>query len=276
MSQPKSTGKETCSAQSWRSRLTSLLVNQVKNAAKQMLPQRIYVKMRSELMGENGCPGFDWAHFCSLRRVDPIRRDCGWQSGQPIDRYYTEAVFLPQYVDDIHGRVLEIGDDRYTRLFGGGQVLHSDVLHLKSGSSEATLIADLTNADHIPSGTFDCIILTFTLQFVYDVRSAIRTLYRILKPGGVLLATFHGISQIARYDMEMWGEYWRFTTLSTQMLFSEVFPKECITVQSYGNVLTALASLHGIHSTELRRDELDFYDRDYEVVVAARVLKPVP
>jgi hypothetical protein len=34
-----------------------------------------------------------------------------------------------------------------------------------------------------------------------------------LKPGGVLLATVSGISQISRYDMYRWGDYWRFTTL---------------------------------------------------------------
>jgi SAM-dependent methyltransferase len=267
--------KKSRSAPSWRSRVTTLLANQAKKAAKQVLPKSAYVKVRNELMGENGRPGLDWEHFCSLRRVEPIRRDCGWQSGQPVDRYYTETIFLSHYANDIRGHVLEIGDNRYTQLFGGQRVLQSDVLHLKPGNPKATIVADLTHADQIPSEAFDCIILTFTLQFVYDVRAAIRTLHRILKPKGVLLATFHGISQIARYDMEMWGEYWRFTTLSTKKLLTEVFPEECISVQAYGNVLTALASLHGIHSTELRRDELDYHDRDYEVVVTARVLKPV-
>jgi len=38
-------------------------------------------------------------------------------------------------------------------------------------------------------------VFTQTLHLIYDVRSAIRTLHRVLKPGGVLLATFPGISQ---------------------------------------------------------------------------------
>ena len=48
---------------------------------------------------------------------------------------------------------------------------------------------------------FDCIIFTQTLHFIYDVRLAIQTLHRILKPGGVLLATFPGISQIIPRQM---------------------------------------------------------------------------
>jgi hypothetical protein len=57
----------------------------------------------------------------------------------------------------------------------------------------------------------------------------------------VVLATFHGISKIARYDMDNWGEYWRFTTLSASKLFSEIFPKDEVTVQACGNVFSAIA-----------------------------------
>ena len=88
---------------------------------------------------------------------------------------------------------------------------------------KATLVADLTRAENIPSNTFDCIICTQTLMFIYNVQAAIRTLYRILKPGGVLLATVAGVShQISRHDMERWGDYWRFTSLSTRLLFQGV------------------------------------------------------
>jgi SAM-dependent methyltransferase len=71
------------------------------------------------------------------------------------------------------------------------------VLHIEPGHPEVTIVGDLTRADHITLDTFDCIILTQTLQFIFDVRAAIRTLYQILKPLGVLLATFPGISQIS-------------------------------------------------------------------------------
>jgi ubiquinone/menaquinone biosynthesis C-methylase UbiE len=152
-------------------------------------------------------------------------------------------------------------------------VAKSDILHVWNDNPRATIVADLTCADYIPSDTFDCIIFTQTLQFIYDVRAALRHLYRILKPGGVLLATFHGISQISRYDMDRWGEYWRFTTLSARRLFEEVFPPEHITIEAYGNVLTAIAFLHGLAAEELKQEELDYHDPDYEVLITVRAVK---
>ena len=213
--------------------------------------------------------------FGSLRRLRPIAPDFGWRWGQIIDRYYIEA-FLSQHSSDIRGTVLEVAERLFTVKFGDDRVTHSDILHVKPGYNDATIVADLTQADHIPSETFDCIILTQTLQFIFDTRAAIRTLYRILKPGGVLLLTCHGISQIARYDMDNWGEYWRFTTLSAELLFTEVFPKDQVTIQAYGNVFAATAFLHGLVTEELRHEDLDFKDPDYEVLVAVRAVRPHP
>jgi ubiquinone/menaquinone biosynthesis C-methylase UbiE len=50
------------------------------------------------------------------------------------------------------------------------------------GNPEATIVGDLADAPHIPSDTFDCAIVTQTLQFVYDVRAAFATLHRIVAP----------------------------------------------------------------------------------------------
>jgi SAM-dependent methyltransferase len=188
----------------------------------------------------------------NLRRLNPISRVFGFDRGQPIDRYYIET-FLQRHRADIYGRVLEIGDPGYTRKFGGDRVTHSDVLHAIPGNPQATLVGDLATGEGIPKGTFDCLILTQTLLFIYDVSEAIANCYAVLKPGGVLLATFPGISHISRYDMDRWGDYWRFTTLSAKRLFGEVFSPENVAVQSYGNVLTAIAFLHGLAAEELRK-----------------------
>ena len=83
-----------------------------------------------------------------------------------------------------------------------------------------------------------------------------------------------GISQISRYDMDRWGEYWRFTSLSARRLFEEVFLPADVTVRSYGNVLAATAFLHGVAEGELRRDELNYHDPDYEVLITVRAIKP--
>ncbi|MGB5633793.1 MAG: methyltransferase domain-containing protein [Waterburya sp.] len=159
--------------------------------------------------------------------------------------------------------------------FGGDRITQSDILHAPMGNIDpsVSIVADLTRAENIPSNSFDCIILTQTLQFIYDMRSAIETVSRILKPGGVLLLTVPGISQISREDMDLWGEYWRFTQLSAQRLFEEVFPPEEIEVKSYGNVLTATAFLYGLATKELQPSELDFHDPNYEVIITVKAVK---
>jgi SAM-dependent methyltransferase len=212
------------------------------------------------------------ARFGRLRRVTPMSREFGYARGTPIDRYYIEN-FLARQASDIQGRVLEIKDDSYTRLYGGSRVKISDVLDVAEDNPRATIVADLTRADHIPSDTFDCIILTQTLQLIYDVRSATHTLHRILKPGGVLLATFPGISYLShKYCGDLW--YWAFTQSSARRLFEEIFPATNLRVEAHGNVLAAISFLHGLAVEELRQEELDYRDPDYQVLIELRAVKP--
>ena len=86
--------------------------------------------------------------------------------------------------------------------------------------------------------------------------------------------TLSGVNRISRYDMDRWGEYWRFTSLSASRLFEEAFPPSRVTVQGYGNVLAAVAFLHGLAVTELRQEELDYCDPDYDILITVRAVKP--
>jgi hypothetical protein len=121
-------------------------------------------------------------------------------------------------------------------------------------------------------------ILTQTLPFLSDPRAAVSNCYRSLAEGGVVLATFPGISQISRYDMERWGDYWRFTDLSARLLFEDSFGEGAVSVETNGNVLIAnvliaAAYLYGPAAEELERSELDAHDPDYQVVIAVRAVR---
>jgi LmbE family N-acetylglucosaminyl deacetylase/SAM-dependent methyltransferase len=211
--------------------------------------------------------------FGDLRRVDPISRDWGFERGRPVDRYYIEG-FLADHRADIRGRTLEIVDDEYVRRFGSG-VTRSDILHIAAGNAKATIVADLSAGDEIPSDAFDCVVLTQTIHLIYEVRRAVSTVHRILRPGGVVLATMPGISQISRPDMERWGDHWRFTSRSAKNLFEETFGESTVTVTTYGNVLAATALLYGLADRELTREELDAWDQDYELLIGVRAVKRV-
>jgi SAM-dependent methyltransferase len=210
-----------------------------------------------------------------------MSRRFGLDRGQAIDRYYIDD-FLRRHAvgpagyerDGIRGRVLEIGEPRYARGFGDPAAIDQiDVLDISPLNSQATIVADLAEGRSVPSAAFDCVLCTQTLLLIYDVPAAVRTLHRILKPGGMLLATMPGISQICHPEMETLGDCWRFTTFSARRLFEEVFDPSDITVEAYGNVLAAAAFLYGLTVEDLTREELDAHDPDYQVTIAVKAVK---
>jgi SAM-dependent methyltransferase len=207
-----------------------------------------------------------------LRRITPVDPGFGLGRGKPVDRHYIED-FLRRNADDIRGRVLEVGENTYTRAYGGSRVARSDILHADDSNPNATLVGDLAGENTLPSDTFDCFICTQTLTYIYDVRSALRTIHRILRPRGVLLATVPGISQMSPYDRDRWGEYWRFTAQSLGRLLGEPFGSANVEVEAYGNVLASTAFLQGLCTDDLRSDELDHRDQRYQMLVAGRAVK---
>jgi hypothetical protein len=94
-----------------------------------------------------------------------------------------------------------------------------------------------------------------------------------LKPGGALILTVPGITQISRFDYERWGQYWCFTDQTIKRLFEDLVPSQNIMVKTYGNVRTAVAFLYGRALQEVKKRYLDVVDPDFQMVVAAVVKK---
>ena len=209
------------------------------------------------------------AAWDDLRKLEPVSRNFGLDRGRPVDRYYIEG-FLERHREMIAGRVLEVGDASYTRRFGGERVTRSDVLHTPPGGKSATVVGDFETGNGIPAGAFDCIILTQVLPFLFDVRAAVANVHAALRPGGIVLASVPCISQISQFDMERWGDFWRFTNLSARRLFEEAFVGGDVEIEAHGNVLAATAFLHGMAAEELTREELDHHDAGYQVIVTIR------
>jgi hypothetical protein len=174
----------------------------------------------------------------------------------------------------IRGDVLEVGDDRYTRAYGGDKVTSSAVLHAIEGNEQATLVGDLASGRGLPEGeAYDCVILYDTLQCIYDVPAAVATAHRLLRPRGTVLATFNGIVQISRHDYEHWGEFWHPTDLAVRRVFGEVFGDDAVEVETYGNVLAACGLLYGLAAEDLGARKLEHNDPDYQVCITTRATK---
>ncbi|KJD34538.1 glycosyl transferase family 2 [Tamlana nanhaiensis] len=206
-----------------------------------------------------------------FNRTTPFSTQFGYDRGGPIDRYYIES-FLSENANKIKNNVLEIGDNTYSLRFGGSNIKKSDILHIDDKNEKATYIGDLSDAPHVPSNNFDCVILTQTLHLIYNYKAAIETCYRILKPGGALLLTVPGISHIAQ---DQWGEYWlwSFTKASITKILQEYFPEKNITTNTYGNVLVSSAFLYGLGLPELNQEQLDYNDPHFQLIISASAIK---
>ncbi|MBN2349904.1 MAG: hypothetical protein JXJ22_13750 [Bacteroidales bacterium] len=210
-------------------------------------------------------------NWLDLRSVTPVSEYFGIDRGLPVDRYYI-GKFLNNNKNLIKGIVLEIGDDFYSKLYGKG-ITTQEILHFTSGNPVATLTGDLTKTETLKPEIADCFICTQTLNFIYNVKEAIQGIYYLLKNNGTALVTIAGISQISSYDMERWGDYWRFTDKSAQKIFSDVFGEQNVEVQTYGNVLSSVSFLEGISSEELMENELLYNDKNYQLVIAVKAIK---
>lgn len=207
--------------------------------------------------------------FGDLYRTTPLSRRFGYDRGGPVDRVYIED-FLQKNSHCIKGRVLEVASNDYTKMFGGANVAQSDVLHVVENYPGATIVADLGKPMNIGENLFDCIILTQTLQFIYDYKQAIENCHKILKPGGYLLLTVPGISHIGK---DPWNWYWSFTKFSVHRMLADVFGGKEAAVEAFGNVLTASAFLYGMGKSEIGPEAYKLNDPSYQVIITAAAVK---
>jgi SAM-dependent methyltransferase len=207
----------------------------------------------------------------AVRRTTPLSARWGADRGTPVDRYYIER-FLERNRDAIRGSVLEVKHSLYTNRFGG-DVRERSVLDVDATNERATHVADLAQADAVPDRSFDCFILTQTLQYVFDVEGAIAHAHRILRPGGVLLCTVPSVSRMEPGSLE--NEFWRFTAECCRRLFERAFDNENVVVRTHGNVLVSIAFLAGIAAEELRLAQLEKDDEYFPLLVTVRAEKAV-
>ena len=201
----------------------------------------------------------------------PVSGDFGYSRGHPIDRHYVE-LFLAEHATDIRGRVLEVGDATYSERFGGAAVTRQDVLHAHAGYTAATIVGDLSRPGVLPEAAFDCIVLTQTLHLVYDLPAAAVALHQALVPGGTLLLTVPGISQVDRGE---WGTdwFWSMTPAAVRRLLGDAFGPEQVDVAGHGNVYAATTFLQGLALSEVDTGKLAVHDEAYPVLVTARAIR---
>ena len=210
----------------------------------------------------------DWGDF---RRFEPVSRMWGSDRGLCVDRYYIER-FLQRHAHDVRGVVLEVHDSVYARRYGGAELARCEVIDNDATNPTATIFADLRDASSIDSSTYDCLILTQTLQLIHENEAVLRECRRILKPGGVLLAS---VPCVSRVDPEsgLDGDHWRYTESALRALLEAAFGEE-VDVRMEGNRVAALGFLAGLAAEEVGEADIDDPDPSAPLLLTARAVKP--
>ena len=218
---------------------------------------------------EEGRDGFEWG---DANRTSPVSRNWGYDRGTPVDRYYI-GQFVERHAADVRGVVLEVQENDLTIRAGGARVTRSDILDINPGNPRATVIGDLRRLAGVPGDSYDCVILTQTLHVIDDTRQVVAECRRILKPGGVLLATLPCASRVClEYGPD--GDFWRVTEAGARALFGEVFPAARVQARSFGNVQVITAFLMGLACQEIDPEVFEVHDPYFPLLVGVRAVKP--
>lgn len=225
------------------------------SVARRVLTPRGLVLARCLL---RGLPVPRWGN---LRRVRPFSDAFGSDRGTPVDRHYLHR-FLDAHRADIRGDVLEIQSPAYARRYGHdlGVVHTVDI----NEAFAPTYCCDLADARAIPDRRYDCFLLPATLQGLRDIEACLRHALRVVRPGGVILATSAGLVPL----MPDAPDYWRLSDEGWREVTARVWPDAQVEVRAYGNCLSAAASMLGLAAEELTPAEIDARDPRYPVMVS--------
>ena len=213
----------------------------------------------------------------TMRRLRPY--NAGASDQLSVIRYYC-ADFLEAHRADVCGLGLEIGETNTLRAFGGEGLTEAHALDLAAHSSEVRLVADLSRADHLPGGRYDCFIHQFTTAVIYDLQAALYHAVRLLKPGGVLLINFWCVDFYLHRGLDMgtgaplYMYHWP-TPIGVHNLLHELDLTDAdYELAVYGNLLTRMAFLLNMPARELTPTELNHVDPGQPLLICARVVRP--
>lgn len=233
----------------------------VRDELKQLIGPRWTTRLRCLVRGK------EWPRWGNLRRVRPFSDQFGFDRGIPVDRYYLHR-FLDAHRALVRGDVLEIQTTGYARRYGHdlGRVDSVDI----EPAFQPTYLCDLARSGEVlPSSSYDCFLLPNTLQHLREPEAALAHALRVLRPGGVILASSAGLLPLTGDA----PDYWRLSEAGWRELAGRVWAGCDVRVESHGNCLVATAAMLGLALEELSPAELETRDPRYPVLLTVRCIK---
>jgi GT2 family glycosyltransferase/SAM-dependent methyltransferase len=239
----------------------------------QLRPQlRARRRERDRLGGKlRARPAADGGPWGDLRRLEPLSPFWGDERGLVVDRLFIER-FLAAHADDVQGRVLAYHDAVYGTRYGRHLLRSCDVFDADATNPAATIVADLQCAPQLTSGRYDCLLLPHVLQLLERPEAALAECVRVLKPGGVLLATVPAAGRVEAGGPRT--DHWRFSRSGFSALLTQAFYAEDIELEGLGGTDATIAFLAGLAAEEVDEARLERDGHEPPLVIAARAIKP--
>lgn len=124
---------------------------------------------------------------------------------------------MAKYGPVLKGKVLDIGSGRFNRY----QALCTNAEKFTTLDPDSTWKPDIVgSAENMPieSNSFDGILCTQVLEHIAHPEKAVREMYRVLKPGGILLLTAPQMNELH----EIPHDYFRYTNFGLETLMKDV------------------------------------------------------
>ncbi|MGE0446378.1 MAG: methyltransferase domain-containing protein [Vicinamibacterales bacterium] len=211
--------------------------------------------------------GLPLPRWGNLRRTRPLSDSFGFDRGTPLDRYYLHRFFERERAA-ITGRVLEIQSPGHALRFGH-DLAAADSIDIDPRYAP-TYLCDLAQSQEVvPDNSYDCFLLPNTLCHLERVDECLRQALRIVRPGGVILASaaaFVPLTADAR-------DYWHLSADGWRAVAGRAWGGHEVRVEQHGNCLAAVAAMLGLAHEELDPEELNVHDPRYPVLVTLRCRK---
>lgn len=192
--------------------------------------------------------------YLNNNNVLPLSKKFGIERGTPIGRYYIDK-FLKEHSSSIRGRCLEFGNPTYKSYFPNASKY--EIISVREDPN-VDIVADVHNSSSLPVEIYDSIICTQVFEHLSHPHIAAKSLYSMMKPGGVLLFTVPFINNI-HYSP---GDYYRFTPDACKQILEDAgFLIEVIDFG--GNAMVSIGSLLGMVAEDFTEEELRMKDSVY-------------
>ena len=137
-------------------------------------------------------------------------------------------------------RVLDVGcgEKPYLPFFAGRAVEYRGL-----DGTAGPHVDDVGSAERLPyaDGAFDVVLCTQVLEHLVDPAAAVGETWRVLAPGGVALASTHGVYVYHPDPPEQGQDLWRWTHRGLERLFRAAGPWDAVRVRPCGEWVAALA-----------------------------------